>query len=196
MKLSVWDVLAIILFIASIAMLFIFAGIYDDPYGALNPFPPPTLPSLLVLPTASYTPYRLPATWTPTGVGAIPVVVSGTIRPSATPQDTPTGFTIPTSTDIPTDTPTPTETPLPTKTRTVTPVPTSTPRPTANQTGTVAAVQTKVSKDNTATAVAAANASATAAANASATAAASAATATAAVQQTLDAQPPTPAGTP
>lgn len=41
--------------------------VYTNPYIAINPFPPPTLPALAALPTPTPTPLiSLPPTWTPT----------------------------------------------------------------------------------------------------------------------------------
>ena len=135
MKIKVWDILAILFLVASIAAGVVIGLIYSDPYRSLNPFPPPTLPPILVLPTQTFTPqYRLPATWTPTFEPG--VVITTTLRASSTPLPTSTGFLVPTTTDTATPTRTATLTPTitrtptitPTRTRTLTPLPpTSTP---------------------------------------------------------------------
>lgn len=103
MKLQIWDILAIVLLVATLAVGVIIFSVYADPYGSLNPFPPPTLPSMLVLPTFTNTPLRLPPTWTPT-------LAPGETRsflPTSTPLPTSTGFVLPSYTPTATDTPTP-----------------------------------------------------------------------------------------
>lgn len=126
---SIWDVFSILTLIGlcgvGIAVIFIFA----NPVSALNPFPPPTLPALIVLPSNTPTPFAMPPTWTPIGPksNSVEKVASQTPMPSATvyvlPSFTPT-FTF---TPSPTETEVPTETDIPTNTK----VPkTSTPRPT------------------------------------------------------------------
>jgi hypothetical protein len=101
--------------------------IFVNPDSALNPFPPPTEPAALVLPTDTPTPQSMPPTWTPG-----PGVASATVAPlalTATPSFTPTTFVLPTYTPTATPTETPTETPLPTDTE-VPPEPTNPPAPT------------------------------------------------------------------
>lgn len=146
MKVKIWDILAIMLLLATLAVGILVFQIYADPWGGLNPFPPPTLPSMLVLPTATKTPLRLPATWTPTLSEA---EMKGTGRPSSTPLATSTGFVLPSYTPTNTDTPTPTNTFTPSKTPTRTPVP---PTRTPDLTGTFAVFQTQISYGQTATA--------------------------------------------
>lgn len=142
MQIRLWDVLAVIVLLATIVVGVVFAMIYSDPSSSLNPFPPPTLPALLVLPSASVTPYRMPATWTP-----VPGTVAGvtdTLAPSSTMQPSSTGFVLPSSTDTstPTATSTLTSTATSTPTITLTPSPTEiptntfTPRPSATRTST------------------------------------------------------------
>ncbi len=137
MKIKIWDILAVIFLVASIGAGVVIGLIYTNPYTSLNPFPPPTLPAILILPTQTYTPqYRLPATWTPTFE---PGVVTETLRPSATPLPSSTGYLVPTTTDTATPTKTATRTSTITRTptitrtftRTFTPPPTSTPTETA-----------------------------------------------------------------
>lgn len=181
MKFKIWDILTIILLLATLAVGILVFQVYADPWGSLNPFPPPTLPSMLVLPTASKTPLRLPATWTPTLSEA---EMKGTGRPSSTPLATSTGFVLASYTPTLTDTPTPTNTFTPSKTPTRTPVP---PTRTPDLTGTFAVFQTQISYGQTATAaVQTANAVGT---NAVLTNVAGAKTATAAAGQTQTAQP-------
>ncbi len=87
-----------------------------NPYAAINPLPPPTLPPTVMLPpTPTPPPYpTLPPTWTPTATD------TPTVTPTFTPTQTPTA-TIP---------PTVTPTPLPaTASATVAAGPTATPLP-------------------------------------------------------------------
>lgn len=130
MKLKFWDVLAILFLLAAIGVGVVFGMIYVDPYTSLNPFPPPTVPALLVLPTDTPTPlYRIPATWTATLQPG--VVITGTLKPSSTALPTSTGFLLPTATDTatPTRTPTRTFTVTRTPTKTLVPTRTNTPQP-------------------------------------------------------------------
>lgn len=146
MKFKIWDILAIVLLLGTFAVGILVFQIYADPYGGLNPFPPPTLPSMLVLPTTTKTPLRLPATWTATLSEA---EMKGTGRPSSTPMATSTGFVLPSYTATNTNTPTPTLTFTPSKTPTRTPVP---PTRTPDLTGTFAYFQTQISFGQTSTA--------------------------------------------
>ena len=122
MRVKIWDIFAIVFVLATIAVVIVVAQILLDPTGAVNPWKQPTPPPLLVLPTATNTPFRLPPTWTPT-------LASGsqsTLKPSSTLPPTSTGVSLDTYTPTPTNTSTPTNTP----TVTNTPKPTSTPKPT------------------------------------------------------------------
>jgi hypothetical protein len=62
----VWNSLTAIFLIASVAAVGYFLLLFSNPAAAMNPFPPPTLPALVQLPTSTPTLYVLPATWTPT----------------------------------------------------------------------------------------------------------------------------------
>jgi len=87
-----WNLLTILVLLSTVCLLAGFASIYFDPYVSYNLFPPPTMPSLIAMPTLTPTPLQiLPATWTPT--------------PSNTPP--PTKTPLPTATLLPTDTPVP-----------------------------------------------------------------------------------------
>lgn len=125
MRLTLWDILAIILLVALVMVGVIFLQIFIDPNSSLNPFPPATLPAVIQLPTSTNTPRVLPPTWTPTA----PLGGQSTLRPSSTPQATATGFVLPTATPTPTPTRTPTMTPTVTRTPTKTLVPTITNSP-------------------------------------------------------------------
>ncbi len=66
MKISFWDFLSGLLIIATIAVLLVVGIIFFNPNSSLNPFPYPTMPVLLSIPTSTSTPFILPPTWTPT----------------------------------------------------------------------------------------------------------------------------------
>ncbi len=66
MKISFWDVLSSLLIIATIAVILVVGIIFVNPNTSLNPFPYPTMPQLLSIPTSTATPVLLPPTWTPT----------------------------------------------------------------------------------------------------------------------------------
>ena len=85
MKLSVWDILSIVVLVASFIIIGVVLVIFGNPNSSLNPFPPATFPPMIDIPTATATPVVLPATWTPT------VVISPTPRPTGTfiPTETP-----------------------------------------------------------------------------------------------------------
>jgi len=115
MKFTIWDILAIITLFAVAVVGVLFILIFANPYSAVNPFPPPTMPPTLALPTLTHTPRSLPPTWTPepgspgaqepgTTGGGDAVLIN-----TSTPQPTATGFTLPTFT--------------PTMTFTITPIP-------------------------------------------------------------------------
>lgn len=136
MKFSVWDALTILalllLFIVGILVFTIFA----NPTSGLNPFPPPTQPVAIVLPSQTPSPVAMPSTWTPVpngsttpsvGVSALSGTPTGTttlyVVSSGTPTETitPTGTITPTSTDTITGTLSPTPT-IPSSARTNTAV--------------------------------------------------------------------------
>ncbi len=120
MKFSVWDALSILALMGLCVVGIVVATIFANPASAFNPFPPPTLPASIVLPSDTPTPFYMPPTWTPEGGGpkAIETVAS------QTPLPTSTGFVLPSFTPTFTITPSPTETETPTPT-----VPTHTPEP-------------------------------------------------------------------
>lgn len=95
----VWISLTVLTLICLVCMVGATLIIFTDPYSVLNPFPPPTLPPLLQLPTETPTDvvYVLPSTWTATH----------TIEPSGTPVPSETSTLPPTPTPI-TITPSPT----------------------------------------------------------------------------------------
>lgn len=153
MKPTIWDILSIVLVVGTVLVVVLVLQIYSDPTSALNPFPPSEarLPTLLVVPTRTPTPLRLPSTWTPTArSGAGPTgEAGGTMRPTWTALPTSTGFVIPTWTPTITLTPTRTNTRTPTNTPTRTPIPPTEP---PNLTATFNAIASQVAGNTTATA--------------------------------------------
>ncbi|GAB4397353.1 MAG: hypothetical protein OHK0052_19540 [Anaerolineales bacterium] len=103
-----WNLLTILALLSTCALTLIFGAIYINPNSSFNPLPPPTLPAILQLPTATETPVNvLPPTWTPAPTNTPQPTF--TPPPTSTPQPTATVLILPTLTD----TPTPTETPRP-----------------------------------------------------------------------------------
>lgn len=132
-RISIWDILSIVVIIMTLCMCGAFAQIFMDPYSGLNLFPPPTpLPTVsIIIPTYTPTQRELPATWTPTpqpNDSAAPG--AATLKPSSTIAPTYTVYVIPSFTPTHTPTNTPTNTPTATNTATRTPLPTNTPVPT------------------------------------------------------------------
>ncbi len=89
-----WNVLTVVFLLLTLCMLAGFAMVFVNPYVPFNPFPPPTLPAVVSLPspTATLPLMTLPPTWTP-----VP-----TVTPTVSSTDTPTPLPAP-----PTLTPTP-----------------------------------------------------------------------------------------
>jgi hypothetical protein len=86
----VWNVLTALVLATTVCIGGVFLLVFINPHSALNPFPPPTLPTPMAFPTGSATSsVQLPPTWTP--------------LPSQEPSETPT--LLPSSTLIPTFTP-------------------------------------------------------------------------------------------
>ena len=122
MKFSVWDALSILALMGLCVVGIIVLTIFTNPASAFNPFPPPTLPASIVLPSDTPTAVFMPPTWTPVGQSSS----SNEKVASQTPLPTSTGFVLPSFT------PTFTNTPTPTNTKTLTPtVITDTPQPTS-----------------------------------------------------------------
>lgn len=72
-----WNLMTVLVLLATVLMLAAFILIFRDPNSSINPFPPATMPVALILPTSTPTFQTLPPTWT-----AEP---SATALPSATP---------------------------------------------------------------------------------------------------------------
>jgi hypothetical protein len=151
LKLSIWDILSVVMILATLCLCGGFGMIWTDESSAFNPFPPPTLQPTIQLviptvPTATVTPRIrvLPPTWThtpqadqneqpqqpglrasstpmPTFTSFVVPSLTPSITPSNTPTNTPTVTNSPTATLIPTHTLIPTFTQVPTETLTPTP---------------------------------------------------------------------------
>lgn len=98
---TLYDVITLLFVILTVGLVAIMVLIINDPQTTLNPFPPPTVPPLVNLPT---------------------LTPSATITPTATASGTPTNTPTPTNTAIPpsataSNTPTPTDTPTTTPTQ-------------------------------------------------------------------------------
>lgn len=118
MKDTFLNLLTAIVFLATMVIFFLFFAIFNNPYSFLNPLPPPKLPEVLVLPTATATPRSLPDIVTPDEFISEPQEEgpTATPRPSSTPLPTSTSFVLPSATITPTPTATETETPTVTPT--------------------------------------------------------------------------------
>lgn len=91
----IWNILTVIFIIISVAAIGYFGLLFADPATPLNPFPPPTMPALIQLPTSTPMAVKLPPTWTPT------IVVTTEPTATNTPQieltQTPTEGATPTA---------------------------------------------------------------------------------------------------
>ena len=66
LKLSIWDILSIAVLVATFIVFIVVLIIFINPDSSINPFPYPTLPSTMEVPSSTPTLFSLPATWTPT----------------------------------------------------------------------------------------------------------------------------------
>ncbi len=117
MKFSIWDILAIVTLIAVVIIGVVFLQIFVNPNTSLNPFPPPTLPAAVVIPTSTPTQRSMPPTWTP-GPGEVtpgPETEGNDLAATSTPIPSATGFIMPSLTPVDTSTPTPSITPTRTR---------------------------------------------------------------------------------
>ncbi len=93
----IWNVLTTLVLLAAVVLAGVIVSIFLNPFSGLNPFPPPTVPALLQLPTLTPTPLVIfEPTWTP-----VP-----SLTPTATFTPRPTETLIPTETPFPLLTPT------------------------------------------------------------------------------------------
>jgi hypothetical protein len=111
MKSSFWDILTILILLILGLMVVCFVIIFLNPALAINPYPPPTLPATIIIPSETLMPRLLPPTWTTTPKPSL-------LQPSASSTTPPssTRFDVLTLTPLPTITPTSTYTALPTGT--------------------------------------------------------------------------------
>lgn len=72
-----WNLMTILALLGILMVIVITLLIYSNPGTGLNPFPPPSLPAAIDVPTSTPTPRLLPPTWTP--------VPSQTLTPTLTP---------------------------------------------------------------------------------------------------------------
>ncbi len=85
-----WNFMTVCTVLATIALAVFLLMVFSNPYISINPFPPPTMPALVVYPTSTATPVMLPPTWTPAvptptvSVTPQPTVITSTPEPSAT----------------------------------------------------------------------------------------------------------------
>ncbi|MCX6053788.1 MAG: hypothetical protein NTZ74_02515 [Chloroflexi bacterium] len=88
----VWNLLTGFVLFGTVSLVGMLLLINSNPFIALNPFPPPTLPVLIVIPSATPTLVEMPATWTPTipptGTPQ-PLILTATPEPLATSTSTP-----------------------------------------------------------------------------------------------------------
>jgi len=76
-----WNILTVCTLLSSVALIGALLMIYSNPFISINPFPPPTMPVLVIIPTSTATPVVLPPTWTPT----MAIVTATPIPPTETP---------------------------------------------------------------------------------------------------------------
>ncbi|MCX6055837.1 MAG: hypothetical protein NTZ74_13180 [Chloroflexi bacterium] len=89
MKITFWDILTIAILITTAVVIVVVVGIFTNPDSQINPFPNPTLPPTIMVPTSTATLVSLPPTWTPTPR------IDATPRPTSTMIPTATDFVIP-----------------------------------------------------------------------------------------------------
>ncbi len=105
-KLNMWDMLTVLVLLAAVGVVVLFAYLFINPTSPLNPLQP-SFPTAFVFPTATITPIQLDATWTPTFVNSTD---TPTLAPTITlqPSNTPISLIPPTRTPT---SPPPTATP-------------------------------------------------------------------------------------
>jgi hypothetical protein len=94
---TIYDMITVIFLVLTVSMAGVVMLIVSDPYTALNPLPPPTIPAIMVIPT-------LTPSSTPTATATI--TATPTITPTATATATVTWTPTATGTSTPTITPT------------------------------------------------------------------------------------------
>lgn len=94
MKMSIWNLLTILLLIGTIGLVVIFGLIFILPNGVLpQGMRPVSIPPTVVMPTSTETPFQFPPTWT-----KAPLKPTETEIPTATKTPTKTNTTEPTQT--------------------------------------------------------------------------------------------------
>jgi len=89
----VWNTLTVVVLLAAVCVALVVLMLFVNPSSAFNPFPPPTLPVAISLPTITPTPRSvLPPTWTPLPTD-LPTATY-TPRPTSTPAPTETPFSL------------------------------------------------------------------------------------------------------
>jgi len=102
-QLNIWDMLSILVLIATLGIGAYFVFVFVNPATAFNPLQP-KMPTPFLFPTGTITPIQLASTWTPTFVD---VTDTPTLAPTITLQPSATGFSLvpPSKTPAPTATP-------------------------------------------------------------------------------------------
>jgi hypothetical protein len=106
LKVSLWDVLAVLVLLAALAVAAFFAFLFVNPSSPINMLQP-HIPTAFIPPTATITPIQLESTWTPTFVNTTD---TPTLAPTITLQPTNTPLSLIPPTRTPTSPP-PTSTP-------------------------------------------------------------------------------------
>jgi hypothetical protein len=102
-RLNLWDMLSVLVLLATLGIGAYFVFVFVNPATALNPLPP-RIPTPFLFPTATITPLQLAPTWTPTFINQTD---TPTLAPTITLEPSATGFSL----VPPSKTPQPTETP-------------------------------------------------------------------------------------
>ena len=103
LKLNIWDMLSVLVLLATLGIAAYFVFVFVNPATAFNPLPP-KIPTPFLFPTGTITPIQLAPTWTPT---FIDVTDTPTLAPTFTLEPSATGFSLvpPSKTPQPTNTP-------------------------------------------------------------------------------------------
>jgi hypothetical protein len=103
LKLNLWDVLSVLVLLATMAVAGYFVFVFLNPATPFNPLPP-KIPTPFLFPTGTITPIQLAPTWTPTFTD---VTDTPTLAPTITLEPSATGFSLvpPSKTPPPTNTP-------------------------------------------------------------------------------------------
>jgi hypothetical protein len=92
---ALWNILTILVLLSSLGLVVVFALIFLNPTLPLNPFPPPTLPAVMVMPSSVPTlAVTSPPTETPTPEPSLTPTVTASVTPEPTATATAT-FALP-----------------------------------------------------------------------------------------------------